>query len=62
MDGLQSAGKNKECGVVIVGATNRVGQLPIIIFELTHLNGSTATWFGRRHSSEIGNSTDGGPS
>jgi len=34
MDGLQSAGKNKDRGVVIVGATNKVGRLPIL-FELT---------------------------
>jgi hypothetical protein len=29
MDGLQSAKKNKDAGIVVVGATNRVRQLTI---------------------------------
>jgi len=47
MDGLQSAKKNKDSGVVIVGATNRVGQLPISVNSLPKPIYSPMIWTTR---------------
>ncbi|KIM76317.1 hypothetical protein PILCRDRAFT_12910 [Piloderma croceum F 1598] len=55
MDGLQSAGKNKDCGVVIIGATNRPHDLDDAILRrlATRLMVTLPDEDGRECTSEI---------